>query len=67
LWFFKVLFVGDARECLKKLPDKCLHLMVTSPPCNVGKEYDEDLSLGEYLDFIEEVMREVYRVLVFGG
>ncbi len=41
--------------------------MVTSPPYNVGKEYDKDLTLGEYLDFIEEVMKEVYRVLVWGG
>jgi len=52
---------------LKELPDNSVHLMVTSPPYNVGKEYDEDLTLGEYLDFIEEVMREVYRVLVWGG
>jgi len=59
--------VGDAREVLRRLPDRCVHLMVTSPPYNVGKEYDEDLTLGEYLDFIEEVMREVYRVLVWGG
>ncbi|MEM1690477.1 MAG: site-specific DNA-methyltransferase [Thermofilaceae archaeon] len=58
---------GDARDVLKRLPDNCVHLMVTSPPYNVGKEYDEDLTLGEYLDFIEEVMREVYRVLVWGG
>lgn len=61
------LIVGDAREILKKLPDNCVHLMVTSPPYNVGKEYDEDLTLREYLDFIEEVLREVYRVLVWGG
>jgi len=61
------VILGDAREVLKKLPDNSVHLMVTSPPYNVGKEYDEDLTLGEYLDFIEEVMREVYRVLVWGG
>ncbi len=61
------VIVGDAREVLRKLPDNCVHLMVTSPPYNVGKEYDEDLTLGEYLDFIEGVMREVYRVLVWGG
>jgi len=61
------IILGDAREVLKKLPDNCVHLMVTAPPYNVGKEYDEDLTLGEYLDFIEEVMREVYRVLVWGG
>ncbi len=61
------IILGDARDILKKLPNNCIHLMVTSPPYNVGKEYDEDLTLGEYLDFIEEVMREVYRVLVWGG
>jgi len=61
------VILGDAREVLKKLPDNCVHLMVTSPPYNAGKEYDEDLTLEEYLDFIEEVMREVYRVLVWGG
>ena len=61
------VLLGDAREVLKKLPDSSVHLMVTSPPYNVGKEYDEDLTLGEYLGFIEEVMREVYRVLVWGG
>jgi site-specific DNA-methyltransferase (adenine-specific) len=65
--FLDKIILGDAREVLKKLPNNCVHLMVTSPPYNVGKEYDEDLTLGEYLDFIEEVMREVYRVLVWGG
>lgn len=65
--FLDKIILGDAREVLKKLPNNCIHLMVTSPPYNVGKEYDEDLTLGEYLDFIEEVMREVYRVLVWGG
>ena len=61
------VILGDARRVLRNLPDNSVHLMVTSPPYNVGKEYDEDLTLGEYLDFIEEVMREVYRVLVWGG
>ena len=65
--FLDRVVVGDAREVLRKLPDNCVHLMVTSPPYNVGKEYDEDMTLGEYLDFIEDVMREVYRVLVWGG
>jgi len=65
--FLDKVILGDAREVLKELPDRCIHLMVTSPPYNVGKEYDEDLTLEEYLAFIEEVMREVYRVLVWGG
>jgi len=41
--------------------------MVTSPPYNVGKEYDEDFTLREYLDFLKGVWKEVHRVLVPGG
>ncbi len=57
---------SDSRH-LAFLPDNCLHLMVTSPPYNVGKEYDDNLSLEEYLTLMTDVMREVYRVLVPGG
>ena len=48
------------------LPDNCVHLMVTSPPYNATKEYDDDLTLREYLDFLRRVFGECYRVLVDG-
>lgn len=54
-------------EKMEELPDSSVHLMVTSPPYNVGKEYDRNLSLKEYLDFLERVWAEVMRVLVPGG
>jgi DNA modification methylase len=54
-------------EKMTHLPDACVHLMVTSPPYNVGKEYDQDLTLEEYLDFLKSVWQEVQRVLVPGG
>ncbi len=54
-------------ESMDELPDNSVHLMVTSPPYNVGKDYDEDLSLDEYLEFLGRVMAEVHRVLVPGG
>jgi DNA modification methylase len=54
-------------EAMSELPDDSVHLMVTSPPYNVGKEYDSNLSLEEYLAFLERVWREVYRSLVVGG
>jgi hypothetical protein len=41
--------------------------MVTSPPYNVGKEYDENLTLNEYREFLKRVWIEVKRVLVPGG
>lgn len=54
-------------ETMKELPDNSVHLMVTSPPYNVGKDYDEDLTLAEYMGFLKGVWREVHRVLVPGG
>jgi site-specific DNA-methyltransferase (adenine-specific) len=52
---------------MTELPENSVHLMVTSPPYNVGKEYDQDITLKEYLDFLNQIWREVYRVLVPGG
>jgi len=54
-------------ENMNELPDNSVHLMVTSPPYNVGKEYDENLTLKEYREFLKRVWKEVYRVLVPGG
>ncbi|MCJ7530557.1 MAG: site-specific DNA-methyltransferase [Anaerolineales bacterium] len=54
-------------EQMTAIPDQSIHLMVTSPPYNVGKSYDENLSLGEYLGFLKKVWKEVFRVLVPGG
>ncbi len=60
------VYCQDSKD-LSFLPDNCLHLMVTSPPYNVGKDYDDNLSLDEYLSLIEDVMKEIYRILVPGG
>lgn len=54
-------------EAMDGIPDCSVHLMVTSPPYNVKKEYDEDLSLNEYRALLKKVFQETYRVLVTGG
>lgn len=54
-------------EQMIELPDNSVHIMVTSPPYNVGKVYDKDLTLPEYLAFLKRVWAETYRVLVPGG
>ena len=54
-------------ESMSVIPDNSLHLMITSPPYNVSKEYDKDLSLNEYLEMLGKVFTETYRVLVNGG
>src|SRR5512133_6205 len=61
------LIISHSSESMDELPDCSVHLMVTSPPYNVGKDYDEDLSLDEYLAFLRRVWKEVYRTLVPGG
>jgi len=54
-------------ETMSELPDNSVHLMITSPPYNVTKEYDNNLNLEEYLALLKNVWKETYRVLVPGG
>lgn len=64
---WKNQIIEHSAEKMSELPDNCLHLMVTSPPYNVSKEYDDDLTLPAYLDMLRRVFAETYRVLVHGG
>lgn len=59
--------VCASSERMDALPDDCTHLMVTSPPYNVGKDYDGDLTLDEYRQMLRRVWAETKRVLVPGG
>ena len=54
-------------ESMRQIPDRSIHLMITSPPYNVSKEYDGNLSLQQYLDLLRKVFTETHRVLVNGG
>jgi modification methylase len=54
-------------ETMEEIPDDCVAFMVTSPPYNVGKEYDDDLTLLDYLDLLHRVLKETTRVLEPGG
>lgn len=64
--YINKIILGSA-ENMKELPNNSIHLMITSPPYNVSKEYDDDLSLKEYLTLLENSFKETYRVLVNGG
>ncbi len=54
-------------EKMDEIPDYSVHLMVTSPPYNVTKEYDKDLTLDEYRKLLKMVFAETYKKLVTGG
>ncbi|MDR4987406.1 MAG: site-specific DNA-methyltransferase [Bacteroidales bacterium] len=59
--------IHGTAEDMKELPDNSIQLMITSPPYNVSKEYDDDLTLNEYLQLLRNSFKETYRVLINGG
>jgi len=65
--FYKVL-IKDSRN-MKEVADSSVHLVVTSPPYFLGKEYETNLykTYFEYLQLCFDVWRECYRVLTPGG
>lgn len=54
---------GDCRDTMKTLDESSIHLAVTSPPYYNAREYATWPTYQSYLDFLEEVFTEVYRVL----
>lgn len=45
-----VLYPGDTNDFLRSLPDESVKLVVTSPPYNVGKEYEARRQIDAYLE-----------------
>ena len=62
-----ILNHGDSYEFLKTVPDNIIKLVVTSPPYNLGKVYEDKVSLDEYLADQEVVIGELVRVLSDDG
>jgi DNA modification methylase len=60
------IFLHSAED-MHELPDASVALMVTSPPYHVGKDYDSDATFEEYLEVLQRVWAETYRVLEPGG
>ena len=61
---------GDVIGVLGKIPDNTVHLAITSPPYNVGKDYDshnDKMNYEEYLNWLNKVWIETERILVPGG
>lgn len=56
--FESLLIEGDAFEKLDAIPDGSCQLVITSPPYNIGKEYERDqrLSLDEYLAWLKPII-----------
>ncbi len=69
-WWKDKIICGDSREALHAMPNESVHLAITSPPYNVGLEYDSHNDKMPYADYLKWLMgfwAELYRVLVPGG
>ena len=62
-----VIYPGSCLDLLKGIPDSSISLIVTSPPYNIGKEYEKRLRLGVYLEQQAQVIRECVRTLTHEG
>lgn len=58
-----VLHCGDTLDFLKILPDETAKLIITSPPYNLGKQYESKTQIELYLDFQDQVINQLVRVL----
>jgi adenine-specific DNA-methyltransferase len=61
------IFHGDCQTLLKGLPDGCVDLVVSSPPYNLGKEYEAKRGLEVYLAEQKQVLEQCCRVLKSSG
>jgi len=68
--FINKIICGDCIEVMRTMPENFVHLIITSPPYNVGKPYKnhyDRMPYKEYLEWLEKVWTECYRILVKGG
>ena len=57
------IYPGDCLDFLEKIPDESIKLIVTSPPYNIGKEYEKKRQLQEYLKIQDRVISECVKKL----
>lgn len=62
-----VIYHADCRNILPFIPDKSIDLVLTSPPYNVGMEYEEILDWQDYYHFMREWLSGAMAPLKVGG
>lgn len=61
------LYCGDSLDLCKRLPDRFLDLTVTSPPYNIGKEYEAPRDVDDYLTWCAAWIAEIFRTTTAKG
>ncbi len=58
---------ADAREACRQLPREFFSLILTSPPYNIGKQYEQQTTLTQYLDAQTQIIRQLIPLLAPTG
>ncbi len=61
------LYLGDRLDLLRSIPDGAASLIVTSPPYNLGKDYEDEVGIGEYIEGQAETIAEAVRICAEDG
>ena len=62
-----VLYHGDVVSLLEEIPNQTVGLVITSPPYNLGKDYESRVEIEKYLDQQAGIISELHRVLKDDG
>lgn len=62
-----VFETSDVLDFLRKTPDEFYQLIITSPPYNIGKEYETRVSIEKYLETQKSIIKELIRTLSPSG
>jgi adenine-specific DNA-methyltransferase len=62
-----LLYNGDCNELMRQLDPSIVDLTVTSPPYNIGKEYERSMPLEEYIEWCRSWINQIYRLTTATG
>ena len=62
-----LVYQGDCVELMRRLPEGCVDLTVTSPPYNIGKVYEQAMPMDIYIDWCADWINRVYRITSLSG
>jgi adenine-specific DNA-methyltransferase len=62
-----IILTGDAATTLKEIPSGTVRLIISSPPYNIGKEYEKGTALDSYLESMKPILGELARIVSDNG
>lgn len=64
---YGAIYCMDCREGLAKIPRAIVDSTITSPPYNIGKEYEQQMPVDAYIEWLSGVINDVYEVTDANG